>query len=100
MAASEACMCCQLLPPPCAMCSVASIDAIASSLARSLPPFYCTSLRCEYCAGLGVCGVGGKEATYVPASRQLSRLWIDFTNYLAICRAWVQFFLQWDGSET
>ena len=47
-------------------------------------------------------GVRGRKRfhylpTYVPASRQLSRLWIDFTNYLAICRAWVQFFLQWDA---
>lgn len=71
MVASEAArMCCQLLPPSCAMCSVASIDAIASS--RSLDPFdpfYCTAPACDASTTLAGAwyGVGGKEVTYVTA---------------------------------
>ncbi|KAF8768607.1 hypothetical protein HU200_007156 [Digitaria exilis] len=42
----------------------------------------------------------GSKRGHVLASRQLSRLWLDVRNGLAICRAWVQLFCNGDGWET
>lgn len=63
MAAAAACMCCQLLPPSCAMCSVC-FDRGGSQLARSPCPLF-TAPACEYCR---TAGVGAREATYYPVS--------------------------------
>ncbi|KAF8765359.1 hypothetical protein HU200_008501 [Digitaria exilis] len=71
------------------MCSVASIDAC------SIPLSLFTAPACEYCRT----AVWSKRG-HVLASRQLSRLWLDVRNDLAICRAWVQLFCNGDGSET
>ncbi|RCV07791.1 hypothetical protein SETIT_1G273800v2 [Setaria italica] len=84
MAAAAACMCCQLLPPSCSMCSV--LLRSRGLAARSIPLSLFTAPACEYCRG----AVWEQERprTGLP-SAQLA-LGLDVRNDLAICRAWVR----------